>query len=729
VPTPLTSLIGREDDLARARALLEPGAAARRLVTLCGPGGVGKTRLALEVARSVSASYADGAVFVDLAPLHDYGLVAASIDGTLGLTDSGGTSAADLLLDHVLDRQLLLVLDNFEHLLGAAPLVTTLLQTCANLAVLVTSRRALRVSGEAVYTVKPLATPAADTVDDSPAVHLFVERARAASPEFAVTDRTYAAIAEICRRLDGLPLAIELAAARVSHLPPSSLLERLDRRLPLLVGGGRDLPPRQQTLRGTLAWSHDLLGPQERTLFRRLAAFAGGFLLSAAETVCADDTLAAEAIVDGLGALVDCHLVQLSETAPAGPRFSMLETVREYADDLLEASGEADAIRTRHRDWALALADQAPPEWLDADHLRRLEPEQANLRAALRWTIRRNEAEVGLRLGVACATLWLGRGRYHEARSWLTELLAIDPDAAPSAARARALLVAGYFAACAGDLAAADDLIDRGVGAAEAIGDGHSLALAAFFQGEVLFDRGQPARAERHFLRAAGLAAEAGDRFWELLARRMIAFARFECGDPTGAQVALDEVLARCAGQNYLPIRARALALAAVLAARAGNDALARAQLAEGLSLLERFGDRRGLATTQLLAAHVELDHGDRNRAARQLLALLATAGESRDQWAILRGLEGVAHLVAGLDAQRAVRLAGAAAAARDANALYRAPLDRARLESWLPAARRALGAEAAEQAVRVGRATPLLDALGDGRAACRWVLGLARRG
>jgi predicted ATPase/DNA-binding XRE family transcriptional regulator len=368
LPPTASTLIGREADVAAARTLLEQRAGLTRLVTLVGPGGVGKTRLAIEVASSLVDAYPDGVVFVDLVPLSDARLVSAVIARALELRENGGRSAHDLLPGYLKRRQVLLVLDNFEHLLPAPPLVSELVRRCPGVALLVTSRVALNLQAERRVGVGPLQIPARGSDNTppalaaSPAVKLFVERARAVVGEFALTATNAMAVASICRRLDGLPLAIELAAARVPLLPPAALLRRLEHPLSVLTGGGPDVPRRHKALRAALAWSVDLLEPGQQALFRRLGAFVGGWSVEAAEVDATDAAQFEQDVLDGLQVLVDSSLVHRLDDGSFDSRFGMLETVREYA---LEQLGQHDEVKNqswRHAAYFLNLAEKAEPQ-------------------------------------------------------------------------------------------------------------------------------------------------------------------------------------------------------------------------------------------------------------------------------------------------------------------------------------------------------------------------------
>ena len=435
LPAPVDELVGRDQELAEVRHLLR----SRRLLSLTGPGGVGKTRLALAVARAVAAEFAAGAAFVDLAPLVDPRLVLPEIARSLGVPETGGVSLVDTLVDAIGEARLLLVVDNVEHLLPAAPVLTDLLGACPGLSILLTSRTRPRLHGEQEYPVAPLPLP--DPPDDlnQPAmmpgalgqvasVALFVRRAKLARPDFELTAANAGDLAEINRRLDGLPLAIEMAAARVRLLPPAELAQRLAHPLAVLGGGVRDAPARQRTLRATIAWSHDLLTPEEQTLFAVFAVFAGGTTLDAVEAVAGGIAgLDPATVLETVAALVDHSLVVQREVSPGRARLGMLETIREFASERLEAGGEAEAVQQRHAAHYLALAEAAAPALTgpeQADWLDRLDLELDNLRAALRTFDHPDHTASLVRLAAALWRFWWIRGYLTEGRDSLERAIA-----------------------------------------------------------------------------------------------------------------------------------------------------------------------------------------------------------------------------------------------------------------------------------------------------------------
>jgi predicted ATPase/DNA-binding XRE family transcriptional regulator len=484
LPSPLTRLIGRKQDIAAVRNALLRGEA--RLLTLLGPPGIGKTSLTIEVARDVQTAFSDGVSFVALAPLSDPALVLATIAQMLAVKETAGQPLLNRLKAALHTKRMLLVLDNFEHLLDAAPLVVELLEACVGLKALVSSRAALHVRGERLYPVPPLLLPDLAQLPTTaalariPAVALFVERAQAALPHFQLTDENAAAVAAICVRLEGLPLALELAAARSRLLPPPTLLERLEQRLAVLTDGARDLPPRHRTLRAAIGWSEELLDASEQRLFRRLGVFVDGWTLQAAEAVCnADGDLPWDA-VDGLAALLDQSLVRQFEAPDGKPRFTMLETIREYACEKLDESGEAERVRQRHRDFFIAFAEQAEPklkgaqqlEWLD-----RLEVEYDNLRAAWNCAIE-SDAELALRLASAFLEFWSMRGNPSEGRQWLGQLILRTDQWGKTAQRAHVLRVAGQLANYQHDIVAARRLFEQALDIARSAGDKKEIASA-----------------------------------------------------------------------------------------------------------------------------------------------------------------------------------------------------------------------------------------------------------
>ena len=479
LPTRLTTFLGREREIAEVVELLDRS----RLLTLTGPGGTGKTRLSLEVARRSMARHPGGIFFVELAAISEPELVAPTIAQTLGLPDRGGRGAVDRLVDHIGEHAVLLVLDNFEQVVGAAPTVSALLAACPSLTVLTSSRAVLHVSGEQEYPVPPLGLPdpahlpALTQLSQYEAVALFIERARAVSPGFEVTNENAPAVAEISVRLDGLPLAIELAAARIRILPPQAMLGRLERSLGLLAGGSRDLPLRQQTLRGAIDWSHELLDEPDRGLFACLSVFVGGAGLDAIERVCGSEV--SGDLLDGVGSLVDKSLVRQREGHAGEPRFSMLGTIREFAIERAVEAGRWDELRGRHAELFVELAEAARDRVMGSekrDWLDRLEEEHGNLRSAMSWAVESERADLAMRLGAALWRFWQMRGYLAEGLERTGVALATPGAGERTETRARALDAAGGLAYWQGSQAAARAFYEEELDVWRALDDQRGIA-------------------------------------------------------------------------------------------------------------------------------------------------------------------------------------------------------------------------------------------------------------
>src|SRR5918993_70569 len=469
LPLQATPLIGREREVEAVCGLLR--SSQTRLLTLLGPGGTGKTRVGLQVAAQLVDDFEDGVFFVPIAAITDPALVAPTIARTLGLSE-GAQPPEELLEGYLRDRQTLLLLDNLEQVIEAAPVVERMLSSAANLKILATSRIPLGLYGEYEFPIPPLSLPDPESLPplenltEYEAVRLFVERARAVRPDFSLAEDNAQAVVEICGRLDSLPLAIELAAARIKLLPPQVLLDRLGNRLKILTGGARNLPERQRTLRNAIEWSYGLLDEGEKMLFARLGVFSGGATLEAMEAVCDAEGDLPTDVFDGASSLLDKSLLRQEEGAGGEPRFVMLETIHEFANVKLEGSGEAEAVRRAHAEYFLALAEEAEPMlWgaEDAAWLDRLEPEHDNVRAALAWAIERGEAELGLRLAGALRPFWYARGHFDEGKRWLEAVLAKGREGTPVAARTKALEGLSWLADAQGDLDRAEAAAEEGL--------------------------------------------------------------------------------------------------------------------------------------------------------------------------------------------------------------------------------------------------------------------------
>lgn len=645
LPQVPTSFVGREREVAEIKQFLP----VTRLLTLTGTGGIGKTRLALQCGHEVLDAYPDGAWFVDLAPLTDQSLVAGAAAQVLGLKEEAGKPLMATICLHLRTKKLLLVLDNCEHVLGAsADLVDKLLRETAHVTVVATSRQVLHVASERTYPVgalpfaDPKASPAAIARAD--AVKLFVDRARQHRPRFDLDQRRSRAVAQICMRLDGLPLAIELAAARVAVLPVEEIVRLLDQRLRLLTRRGE--LPRQQTLRAMIDWSYELLTDAEQVLFARLSAFSGGWTVAAAEAVGADAAIAREEVVYLLIALIEKSLVVTDED---GSRYRMLETIRQYAGEKLTVSADADAVRTRHRDCYLALAEEADqklrgPE--QAEWLARLAQEHDNLRAAHECCLAAAGIQAGLRLCWTLRQFWWTRGHLSEGREWCARMLAQAGDGA-SSERADALNAAGALAYLQSDYNAAKALHLESLAIRRALGDRRGIATSLSNLGVVACDHGEFASAMPQFEESLAILRDLNDSWGVAIALGNIGRAANEQGDFASARARLEESLAikRTLG-NRAGI-ASSLASLANVAHGQGDYAAANALHAESLAIHRELGSRTHIATELNNMGSVAFDRGEDQRARESYCEALNILRELGDRRNICSSLEGLAPLAA----------------------------------------------------------------------------------
>ena len=751
LPRQLTSFIGREHEMASVKALLE----TTSLLTLTGSGGTGKTRLSLHAAADVVERYSDGVWLVELAPLSDPALIPQTVADVVGVREASGESITKTLISALKAKQMLLVLDNCEHLLDASvSLVDALLKSCPNVRVMVSSREVLGISGETIYRVPSLSLPESnasyspESLLQFESVCLFVERAEAVKPDFTITRRNTPALASVCNRLDGIPLAIELAAARVRSLTVEQIASHLDNRFRLLTGGSKTALPRQQTLRAMIDWSYDLLDENQKALLRRLSVFMGGWRLEAAEAVCSCAEVEEGEVLDLLTALVDKSLV-VTEVQGQAVRYRLLETVRQYARDRLVESGESDNVFQRHRDFFLVLAEDGEPNLtgpVQGEWLERLDQEYENLRGALEWSLGARSSAEAQRF---CGTLWrfwATRGHLFEGRGWCGRAIEGPGNVQRTQERGDALNGAGALAIVQGDYAYARACNEESLSIRREIGDKVGIAGSLSNLGLVATLLGEYGTARQCSEESLDLFREIGERrgiAFSLNALGVVAHARGDyiaarayyeeslhisrvTGNLSGAAASLGELgsTAYCQGDfesatlyisegltisreigNLIGIGRSLIGLAKVACTQEDYET-ARSYCDEGLSVFRDTGDKRGIADTLEGFGDVALSQSEYAAARAYGEESLSIRRETNDRYGIASSLESLARLLqVQHQPDRAVRLWGASEALREQMGAPLPPNERTEYDRAISAARQSLGDDEFHRAWAAGRA------------------------
>ncbi|MGQ0548739.1 MAG: ATP-binding protein [Armatimonadota bacterium] len=717
LPIQLSSFVGRDREIADLKEIVP----RTRLITLTGPGGTGKTRLALQVAAELTDGFKDGVWLMEFAAVTEAAAVPRVAASVLNVREQPREALATTLAGALGTRRILLIFDNCEHVVAtAAELADALLRFCPNLSVLSTSREPLGVSGETTYPVPSMAVPDLDHLPSPEAlpayeaIRLFVDRATAVLPTFRLSAGNAAAVVQVCMRLDGIPLAVELAAARVKVLSVEEIAKRLDERFRLLVGGSRTAPARHQTLQAAMDWSYGLLSEAERAVLRRLSVFAGGFTLEAAEGVCDGEGVEAADLLDLLSHLVDKSLV-IADMEDGPPRYRMLETVRQYGRDHLREDGEEWAARERHRDWFLQLAERAEPElrghqqsdWLDL-----LEHERDNLRAALEWSLTSANANAALRLAVALLWFWDTRAYFREGRDWLGRALAA-PGPIRNRLRGQALIAAGHLAWHQSDYHEARTLIEEGLGIFTDLGDASGIADSMWFLGLVVSEQGDYAKAVEIYERGLALYRGLGDRRGVLEILNWMGFTENARGDVERATALHNDALTLARELEVPRMIAVALRGLGHAASNRGDRAGARALFEESLTVFRRIGAKVFYPGVLRRLSGIAVEDGDFERAAallRESLVYCREQGEKIGMAACLEDLAGLAGRTGRYE--RVARLVGASAALRGITGDAQTFWTRDGYGPDLALVRETLGASAFDAAMAAGRAMTLEQAL-----------------